>query len=70
MWYYRFAAAPGTAPGCVCLCVERILPVERYGVKVISMGFFLAEEQAVVWRGPMLVKMIDEFLGNVEWGEL
>ena len=49
---------------------ERILPVEKYGVKVVSMGFFLAEEQAVVWRGPMLVKMIDEFLGNVQWGEL
>jgi ATP-binding protein involved in chromosome partitioning len=49
---------------------NRILPAEKYGVKFISMGFFLEEEQAVVWRGPMLVKMIDEFIANVEWGEL
>ncbi|MCB1161609.1 MAG: Mrp/NBP35 family ATP-binding protein [Candidatus Krumholzibacteriia bacterium] len=48
----------------------RILPVEQYGVKVISMGFFIEEKQAVVWRGPMLAKALDEFLGNVEWGEL
>ncbi len=49
---------------------NRILPAEKHGVKFISMGFFLDEEQAVVWRGPMLVKMIDEFIANVEWGEL
>ncbi|MBC8367987.1 Mrp/NBP35 family ATP-binding protein [bacterium] len=49
---------------------NRILPAEKHGVKFISMGFFLEEEKAVVWRGPMLVKMIDEFIANVEWGEL
>ena len=47
-----------------------ILPVEAYGVKVISMGFFIKADQAVVWRGPMLSKMIDQFLGGVEWGAL
>ena len=48
-----------------------IVPVvEQHGVKVISMGFFIDEEQAVVWRGPMLAKALDEFLGNVAWGEL
>jgi ATP-binding protein involved in chromosome partitioning len=47
-----------------------ILPVDAYGVKVISMGFFLKPDQAVVWRGPMLSKMIDQFLGGVEWGSL
>jgi ATP-binding protein involved in chromosome partitioning len=47
-----------------------ILPIEAHGVKVISMGFFLKPDQAVVWRGPMLTKMIDQFLGGVEWGEL
>jgi len=47
-----------------------ILPVEAYGVKVISMGFFLKPDQAVVWRGPMLSKMIEQFLGGVEWGQL
>ncbi len=53
------------------LSVEgRILPVERYGVKVISMGFFIAQNEAVIWRGPMLHKMVQDFLGVVEWGEL
>lgn len=47
-----------------------IEPVERHGVKVISMAFFIEEKQAVVWRGPMLAKALDEFLGNVNWGEL
>jgi len=49
---------------------EGIVPLEAHGVKVISMGFFLKPDQAVVWRGPMLSKMIDQFLGGVEWGEL
>lgn len=47
-----------------------IVPVLQHGVKVISMGFFIDEKQAVVWRGPMLAKALDEFLGNVAWGEL
>ncbi|MBM4119169.1 Mrp/NBP35 family ATP-binding protein, partial [bacterium] len=47
-----------------------IVPVLKHGVKVISMGFFIEEKQAVVWRGPMLAKALDEFLGNVAWGEL
>lgn len=47
-----------------------IRPVEAYGVPVISAGFFVRPDQAVVWRGPMLAKMIEQFLGQVEWGEL
>jgi ATP-binding protein involved in chromosome partitioning len=47
-----------------------IIPVEAHGVKVISMGFFLKPDQAVVWRGPMLTKMIEQFLGGVEWGDI
>lgn len=49
---------------------ERVLPVEKYGLKVMSMGFFLRDDQAVVWRGPMLAKMVEQFLGGVEWEEL
>jgi len=49
---------------------NRINPVEQYGVKLISMGFFLAANDAVIWRGPMLHKMVQDFLGAVEWGEL
>ncbi len=47
-----------------------ILPVEVYGLKVISAGFFIKPDQAVVWRGPMLAKLIEQFLSDVEWGEL
>ncbi len=49
---------------------NRIIPVERYGVKVISMGLFVPANDAVIWRGPMLHKMVQDFLGIVEWGEL
>jgi ATP-binding protein involved in chromosome partitioning len=47
-----------------------IQPSESYGVKIISAGFFIQPDQAVIWRGPMLAKMIEQFLGQVEWGEL
>ncbi len=47
-----------------------ILPVVAYGVPVISAGFFIQPDQAVVWRGPMLAKMIEQFLSQVDWGEL
>ena len=47
-----------------------MLPVMAHGVRVISAGFFIKPDQAVVWRGPMLSKMIEQFLGQVEWGEL
>jgi ATP-binding protein involved in chromosome partitioning len=39
-------------------------------VKIISMGFFMKEGDATIWRGPMLHKMVEQFLGGVEWGEL
>jgi ATP-binding protein involved in chromosome partitioning len=47
-----------------------ILPLESHGVKVISMGFFVPEETPVIWRGPMLHKAIEQFLGDVYWGDL
>ena len=49
---------------------HRITPVEQDGLKVISMGFFMPPEEAVVWRGPMLHKTIEQFLGGVVWGAL
>lgn len=49
---------------------ERFIPPVAHGVKVISMGFFLPEGEAVIWRGPMLHKALEQFLGQVEWGEL
>ena len=47
-----------------------ILPLEAYGVKVISMGFFVPDDTPVIWRGPMLHKAIEQFLGDVYWGDL
>ncbi len=49
---------------------DMILPLESHGVKIISMGFFVPEETPVIWRGPMLHKAIEQFLGDVYWGDL
>ena len=47
-----------------------ILPLESHGVRIISMGFFVPEEQPVIWRGPMLHKAVQQFLGDVYWGDI
>lgn len=49
---------------------DMILPLESHGVKIISMGFFVPEETPVIWRGPMLHKAIEQFLGDVYWGDV
>ncbi len=49
---------------------RKILPLESHGVKVMSIGFFVKEDSAVVWRGPMLHKALTQFLEDVDWGEL
>ena len=49
---------------------NRLIPMEAHGLKVMSMGFFIPEGEAVVWRGPMLHKAIEQFWGGVLWGEL
>jgi ATP-binding protein involved in chromosome partitioning len=46
----------------------KMLPPEAHGVKVVSMGFFLPDNEPVVWRGPMLGRAIEQFLGDVLWG--
>ncbi len=48
----------------------KILPLEAYHLKTISIGFFANPEQPVIWRGPLLHKTIEQFLHQVEWGEL
>jgi len=47
-----------------------IIPVQQDGLAVISMAFFMKPEEAVIWRGPMLHKTVEQFLGTVEWGDL
>ncbi|MFD2627656.1 P-loop NTPase [Oceanobacillus kapialis] len=49
---------------------EKIIPVERFGVKVVSMGFFVEDNSPIIWRGPMLGKMLNSFFKEVEWGDL
>ena len=49
---------------------EKILPGEGHGVKVISIGFMVKPEQALIWRGPMLHSAIKQFVSDVDWGEL
>ncbi len=49
---------------------NRIIPPERYGLKVISVGFLSPGDKPLVWRGPMLHSIIKQFLSQVEWGEL
>ena len=49
---------------------EKMVPFEAFGVEVISMGFLMPEGEAVVWRGPMLHKAIQQLFTDVRWGEL
>ncbi len=49
---------------------RRILPVEAYGLKMISMGLLNPGDKPMIWRGPMLHSVIQQFLRSVEWGEL
>ena len=49
---------------------EKLIPLENHGVKLMSMGFLLEDDQPVIWRGPMIMKTIQQFITSVEWGEL
>ncbi|MDQ7030584.1 MAG: Mrp/NBP35 family ATP-binding protein [Ardenticatenia bacterium] len=48
----------------------KVVPAEAYGVRVMSIGFLVAPDQPVIWRGPMLHTALRQFLGDVQWGEL
>jgi ATP-binding protein involved in chromosome partitioning len=49
---------------------DLIIPIERYGVKALSMGFFVNPDEATIWRGPMASGAFQQLLGDAEWGEL
>ena len=49
---------------------ETILPIERFGLKTMSIGYLLEEDSPVIWRGPMVTGLLRQFLFQVEWGEL
>lgn len=49
---------------------ETLIPAERHGVNMMSMDFITGEDQPVIWRGPMIHKILTQFIDDVEWGEL
>src|SRR5690242_10444871 len=49
---------------------EKIMPLIAHGVKVISLGFLIEKEQPAIWRGPIIMKIIGQFLRDVAWGDL
>ena len=49
---------------------DMLVPLEAHGVKVMSMGFLVDDNTPVVWRGPMIMKTVQQFVQNVRWGEL
>ena len=49
---------------------EKIIPNEAHGVKVVSLGFLIERDQPAIWRGPIVMKIITQFLRDVEWGQL
>jgi ATP-binding protein involved in chromosome partitioning len=49
---------------------RKLIPKERHGVKTMSIGYLLDDEKPVIWRGPMVHKLIEQFLGDVNWGDL
>jgi len=50
--------------------LQRIQPIEHNGIKLLSIGFMIEEDQAVIWRGPMLHSLLTQFLQDTDWGEL
>jgi ATP-binding protein involved in chromosome partitioning len=49
---------------------RKMVPLEQHGIKLLSMGFMVDPDQAVVWRGPMVTKAVRQFLGDVDWGDI
>jgi ATP-binding protein involved in chromosome partitioning len=49
---------------------DKILPAESHGLKIVSIGFLLEDDTPVIWRGPMLMKALEQFLHGTKWGEL
>jgi ATP-binding protein involved in chromosome partitioning len=71
VWGYSIPRMYGLGSTRPPVSAERkIVPLEAHGVKVMSIGFFVEEDAAVVWRGPMLHKALTQFLQDVDWGAL
>lgn len=68
VWGYSIPKMLGTT-GVPRVLEEALLPPQAHGVRAVSMDHFVDEDQAVIWRGPMLHKALEQFLGDVLWGE-
>jgi len=60
----------GTDARPTVTAAKRIVPVERHGLRLMSMGFFLDEDSPVIWRGPIVMGIVRQFLRDVDWGTL
>jgi len=49
---------------------QKILPLTKYGMKIMSFGFLIGEKSPVIWRGPMVAKLVEQFFNDIEWGNL
>jgi ATP-binding protein involved in chromosome partitioning len=49
---------------------QKLLPIEKYGIKLMSMGFIVDKDAPLIWRGPMIAKAVEQFLRDVDWGAL
>ena len=49
---------------------KRIAPIEQYGIRLMSMGFFLDEQSPVIWRGPIVMGIVRQFVKDVDWGDI
>jgi ATP-binding protein involved in chromosome partitioning len=69
VWGFSLPRMLGVDHGPEITDDQRMLPPSAHGVRLLSMGFFVPEDQAVIWRGPMLHKALEQFLTDVVWGE-
>ena len=49
---------------------KKLIPIESYGIKCMSIGFILDEEAPTIWRGPMVMKALEQMFNGVDWGKL
>jgi ATPases involved in chromosome partitioning len=69
VWGFSMPRMLGVENGPELTEENQMIPPSAYGVRLLSMGFFVPENQAVIWRGPMLHKALEQFLTDVAWGE-
>ena len=71
VWGYSIPRMYGLGATRPAVSAQRkIIPLEAHSIKIMSIGFFVGEDDAVVWRGPMLHKALTQFLQDVDWGAL